>query len=228
MKTALKNALILSTVLMASVPAMANDLSTPLTLGDQFALRSYTGQAIGTVLADVVKAESVGMAANTSSICSSLVGGAASGFVAKKPGGLRVSTMAKPDDAAATFASLKDQAAIAILFGGQVPPEENAAMVKALLTEMARANYSGPVFLHAAVFGGKMAEKAAVADPAIEKYLAAKQNVFAVTVNAEGGKALIHQVAFKNGMQSSAKVVFEAPMNDQWLTLFKRSLIKRS
>jgi hypothetical protein len=227
MKNALKNAFVLSAVLMSSVPAMANDLSTPLNLGDQFALRGYTGQAIGTVLADVVKTESVGMAANTSSICSSLVGGAASGFVAKKPGGLRVSTMAKPDEAAATFASLKDQAAIAILFGGQVSPEENAAMVQALLSEMARANYSGPVFLHAAVFGGKMAEKAAMADPAIEKYLAAKQNVYAISVNPTSAKALVHQVGFKGGTQSSTQVVFEMPMNDQWLTLVKRSLIKR-
>lgn len=230
MKNTLKNALVLSAVLMGSLPAMANDLSTPLSLGEQFALRSYTGQAIGAVLANVVKVDSVGIAANTSSICSSLVGGAASGFVAQKPGtnGLRVSTMAKPEDAAATFASLKDQAAVAVLFGGQVPPEENAAMVRALFAELARAQYAGPVFLHVAVFGGKMVEKAALADPAIEKYLAGKHNVFAVTVNGEAGKALVHQVAFKEGMQSSAKVVHEASMNEQWLTLFKRSLVKRS
>jgi hypothetical protein len=37
----------------------------------------------------------------------------------------------------------------------------------------------------------------------------------------------VHQVGFKEGTQSSAQVVFEMPMNDQWLTLVKRSLIKR-
>lgn len=226
----MKHALILSAALIAGVPALANDQSAPLTLGEQFALRSYTGNAIGTILADVLKADSVGIAVNTSSICSSLAGGAASGFVARKPGsnGLRMSTMTKAEDAAATFASLKDQAAIAVLFGGQVPPEENAAMVKALLSELSKANYSGPVFLHLAVFAGRMAEKAAVADPAIAQYLAGKNNVYAITVNADGGKALVHQVAFKDGMQSSARVVSEASMNDNWLTLFKRSLIKRS
>lgn len=225
----MKKSLLLTTALMLSLPTWADD-TTPLQLGEQFALRSYTGNAIGQVMADVVKADSLGIVVNSSSICSSLAGGAASGFLSRNsnPESLSMSAMSKPDDAAATVAQLKNKAGIAVLFGGQTPPEENAAMVKALLSELAKANYQGPIFLHLAVFAGKMAEKAALSDPAIASYLGNKPNLYAVTVNADAGKALIHQVGFKDGVQASMKVVHEAPMNATWLSLFKRSLVKRA
>lgn len=226
----MKRALLLSAVLSLGLPAWASTADTPLSLGEHFALRSYTGTAIGQVMADVVKADNLGIVVNGSSICSSLAGGAASGFLSRKNANdaVRVSAMTQPGDAAATLAQLKDRSGIAVLFGGQTPPEENLAMVKALFGELAKANYQGPVFLHLAVFAGKMVEKAAQSDAAIAAYLATKPNLYAVTVNADAGKALIHQVAFKDGAQSSVKVVYEAPMNDTWLTLFKRSLLKRA
>jgi hypothetical protein len=47
------------------VPAQANP---PLTLGEQFALRSYTGQAMGLAITDVIKVKRVGILTNQSSI----------------------------------------------------------------------------------------------------------------------------------------------------------------
>lgn len=226
----MKRTLLAATLALSALPSLAADLQTPLNLGEHLALRSYTGQAIGSVFANVLKAESVGFAVNTSSICSALTGAAAGRFVSgnAKNGVMAVAALSKPEDAAAGFASLKDKQAIALMFGGQTSPEENAALVKALLGEMAKADYKGPVFLHLAVWAGKMAEKAAAEDAAIAKYLASKDNIYALSVDKENGKALVHNVSFNEGKQASVKVVHEAAMNEDWLNLFKRSLLKRS
>lgn len=226
----MKRTLLAAALALSTLPVIAADMNTPLNLGEHLALRSYTGQAIGSVLANVLKAESVGFAVNSSSICSTLTGAAAGRFVSgnAKNGVMAIAALSKPEDASAGFASLKNKQAIALMFGGQTPPEENSAMVKALLGEMARADYKGPVFLHLAVWTGKMAEKAAAEDPVIAKYLASKDNVYALTVDKEQGKGLVHNVSFKDGKQASVKVIYEAAMNEDWLNLFKRSLLKRS
>lgn len=223
--------IILSSVLtLSSFSVMAADAQKPLNIGEHLALRSYTGQAIGLTLSDVLKAESVGIAVNGSTICTALAGAAAGETTAHLKGKdvMMLGVMNKPEDAASAYANIKDKAVIAVLFGGQTPASENAAMVKALLGELAKANYQGPIFLHLAVWVGKMAEKAASEDAAIAKYLANKDNVYALTVDKNNGKALVHKVSFKGGKQASDKIVHEVAMNETWLDLFKRSLLKRS
>ncbi|MEW6764691.1 MAG: hypothetical protein AB1344_02730 [Pseudomonadota bacterium] len=225
----MKRTLIAAALALSTLPVMAGDMQKPLNLGEHLALRSYTGQAIGSVFTNVLKVESAGFAVNTSSICSTLTGAAAGEVVAhnRNTGAMMIGAFGKPEEAAAAFAQLKGKQAIGLMFGGQTPPEENAALVKALLGEMAKADYQGPVFLHLAVWAGKMAEMAAAEDAAIAKYLAGKDNVYALTVDKEKGKGLVHNVSFKDGKQASVKVVHEAAMNDSWLELFKRSQIKR-
>lgn len=223
--------LLVSAMLMTTTPVMASELAhPPLSPGEHLTLRSYTGQAIGHALTHTLKAESVGFAVNASTICSSLTGAAAGRVVAdhkSKPHSMLVSVVAKPEDAASAVQSLKNYKAVALMFGGQTPAEENAALVKAMLAELAKAEYAGPVFLHLAVWGGRMAEKAAAEDATIANYLAGKDNLYALTVDKDHGKALIHKVSIKDGKQDSVKLVQEVPMNEEWLTLFKRSLLKR-
>lgn len=226
----MKRTLLAATLALSALPVLASEAQAPLNLGEHLALRSYTGQAIGLTLTNVLKLDSVGFAVNTSSICSTLTGAAAGEVVAhnSEPGAMMIGAFGKPEEAAGAFASIKDKQAIALMFGGQTPPAENAALVKALLGEMAKADYQGPVFLHLAVWAGKLAEKAAAEDAAIAKYLAGKDNIYALTVDKDSGKGLIHNVSFKDGKQASVKIVHEAPMNATWLDLFKRSLVKRN
>lgn len=216
---ALSGALLLAGVL----PAQAN---TPLSLGEQFALRSYTGQAMGLSLTDVIKAKRVGIATNQSSICASLTGAMGAQVVAKAKGegALSVASLSNADDAGRAFASVRGQDAVALVFGGQTPAEENYAMVKAMLKELAANDYQGAVLLHVRVWLPKMAQRAASEDAQIARYLANKKNLYTVTVDAAKGRALVHQVSVDANEQRSAKVLHEVAMNESWLELFKRSI----
>ncbi|MDW8322729.1 MAG: hypothetical protein RMK60_01375 [Burkholderiales bacterium] len=213
------------TAALLTAGILAAQANPPLTLGEQYTLRSYTGQAMGVALTDVIKAKRVGVATNTSSICAGLTSAIGAQVVAKEPNkGLAVATLASADDAARAFAALREQEAVALIFGGQTPVEENYAMVKAMLKELAAADYKGAVFLHLRVWVPKMAQRAASEDEQIARYLAGKQNIYTVTVDAAKGRALVHQVAVDAKEQRSAKVLAEVPMNETWLSLFKRSI----
>jgi len=210
--------------LLMFAPWAGVQASTPLTLGEQFTLRSYTGQAMGLALTDVIKAKSVGIATNTSSICASLTGAMGGQIVAKGKGGLGVASLNSAEDAARAYAAVKDQEAIALIFGGQTPAEENYALVRAMLKELAQNNYQGAVLLHVRVWLPKMAQRAASEDAQIAQYLAAKKNLYTVTVDTQKGRALVHQVSVSADAQQSVRVLHEVAMNDKWLELFKRSI----
>jgi hypothetical protein len=197
-----------------------------LSLGEQYALRAYTGQAIGKTLTESLKLKSLGIATNPSSICASLTGAIATEVVGRNRdnGALAVQALAKPDDAASSVAALTKQEGVALVFGGQMSLDENAALVKATLAELARSNYAGPLFLHVRVWAPRLAARAAAEDAAIAAYLSAKQNVYTVTVDPQAAKVLVHQVKVQAGEQQSVKVLQDMPMVEPWLALFRRSI----
>lgn len=210
----------------ASFGAAFGAIAQPLSLGEQFALRAYTGQAMGNALANVARAERLGILTNTTSICSSLSAAIGAHFVANRPAGeaLRVATVGKAEDVKAALESLANRDAVALIFGGQMSPDENYALAKAALAELARAQYPGALFFHLRVWVPRFVQRAASEDPAIAAYLAKKENLYTVTVDAANGKALVHQAALREGEQRSARVLAEVPMGEWWLTLFKRSI----
>ncbi|OYY52127.1 MAG: hypothetical protein B7Y53_08390, partial [Halothiobacillus sp. 28-55-5] len=128
----------------------------------------------------------------------------------------------EPGSASSAVASFKDKDAVALLFGGQVADEANAASVRNTLAELAKVNYSGAIFLHLTVSAKKWVEKAATEDKAIAAYLADKSNVYALAVNVEQGKGMVNQLSFKDGKQNVSRVAFETALNDGFVGLFKR------
>lgn len=209
----------------------ANLIEQPLNLGEHFALRTYTGQAVGLALTNQLNIKSLNIVQNTSSICTSLAAAIGGEAVAhNRDNNVYLSiALNDPADAAKQANRMMDKEAVALVFGGQTPPEQNYAMTKATLKELANANYEGAIFYHVAVWAPKMLEKIAAEDAAIKTYLTAKQNMFAVTINPKDGLMLIHQVALgANGEQKSVAVLHQVEMNDSWLNLFKRSLLKRN
>lgn len=204
--------------------ALSAQANMPLTLGEQYALRSYTGQAMGLALTDVIKAKRIGIVTNASSICASLTGAMGAQIVAKGDSTLNVASLASAEEAARAFAAVRDQDAIALIFGGQTPAEENYPLVKAMLKQLADNDYKGALLLHVRVWLPKMAQRAASEDAAIARYLASKNNLYTVTVDAAKGRALVHQVAVDGKEQRSVKVLHEVAMNETWLNLFKRSI----
>jgi hypothetical protein len=209
----------------------ANLIEQPLNLGEQFALRTYTGQAVGLALTNQLNIKSLNLVQNTSSICTSLAASIGGEAVAhNRDNNVYLSiALNEPADAANQAKRMMDKEAVALVFGGQTPPEQNYALAKATLKELANANYEGAIFYHVAVWAPKMLEKIAAEDAGIKAYLTAKQNMFAVTINPKEGLMLIHQVALDaNGQQQSVAVIHQEAMNDSWLNLFKRSLLKRN
>ncbi|TSE20117.1 hypothetical protein Talka_01011 [Tepidimonas alkaliphilus] len=194
-----------------------------LSLGEQFALRGYTGQAFGSVMADLMKVDSPLILTNQTSICSSLAGAMAAQLVAKG-GHPSVVATAKPEEASAAVQGHANAPALALIYGGQASVEDNYAMVKAALQEAAKVNYTGPIFFHLRVWGAKLPERAAKEDAAVAAYLARKDNLYTATVNAQDGKALVHQVAVNAEGQKSARVLQEVAMHPRWLGLFRRSI----
>ena len=66
--------------------------------------------------------------------------------------------------------------------------------------------------------------RAAQEDPAVARYLAAKENLFTVTVDASTGVARVWQVKVEPGPQVTVRVLTRVPMNAKWLELFRQSL----
>ncbi len=229
-------------------PAVAQTLS----LGEQFALRGYTGLATGKAMATLLKAPSIGLLSNDSSICSSLTGAIVAGYLdASKPAAapvslnvpgvsinvnpgtasatddadpVRVAALAKPEDAAAAVARMTDRAAVGLIFGGQRSLEDNQALTTASLKALAAANYPGAVFLHVRVWAPQLAQKAAAADPEIARYLAGKNNVFTATVDPQAGEVSVRRVSVTPEAQKSEEVVAKIPMGRAWAELFRRSI----
>ena len=244
-----KTTLLAAALSLASVSAFANPaaqpaapaaapVGAPLTLGEQFIVRAYAGQLEGLALTNVVKAKTLGIAVNNSTICTTLAGAVAGEFVAhNKNDGLEAGKKGEtpvrrldivaytPDtDPVVAAKSLKDKEAVALLFGGQVSDENNAMAVKLTLAELAKDNYAGAIFLHLTVAAKKWVEQAASEDPAIAKYLADKANVYSLAVNVEKKQGCVKQMSYKDG-KTTATTVFETPLNDGFLGLFKRRLI---
>lgn len=208
----------------------------PLTLGEQFIVRAYAGQLEGNGLSKVIKAKSLGIAVNDSTICVSLAGSLAGAFIANnKDTGLAMTkageqparrldivTYSKPDDATSAVASLQDKEAIALLFGGQVSDEDNYASVHSTLIELAKINYQGALFLHLPVAAKKWLEKAATEDDAVAAYLVRKNNVYGLMVNVDKKKGQINRLSFKGAKQNIASTAFQADLNDNFVSLFKR------
>ncbi|MDP2831829.1 MAG: hypothetical protein Q8Q28_00730 [Pseudomonadota bacterium] len=233
-------ALSVAALLAMPLPATASPAApAPLSLGEQFIVRAYAGQLEALAVSNVIKAKTLGIAVNNSTICVALAGSLAGGFVASnKDDGLaaakagekpvrRLDIVAynQPSDATNAVASFKDKDAIALLFGGQVSEADNYASVRNTLVELAKVDYSGAIFLHLTVAAKKWVEKAATEDKAVAAYLAKKNNVYALAVNVELKKGLVNQLSFKDGKQNVAKAAFETALNDGFLDLFKRRLI---
>jgi len=223
----IKRALMASLLALSSMAASAQ---TPLDLGEQLTLRTYTGQAVGLSVTKDLNIKTMTLVQNTSSICTALSAGIGAEVVAHNRDNkvLRTLALETPEQVSANAAIMVEKEAVGLIFGGQTPPEQNYALVKATLTELAKANYQGAIFYHVAVWAPKTLEKVAAESAEVKAYLESKTNMYALTVNADQGKMLIHHVGLKQGQQASLKVLHEAPMNESWLDLFKRSLVKRS
>lgn len=216
----------LTAAISVAAPARAD---TPLNLGEHFLLRSYTGQAIGAGLRDVLALPSVALIANTSSICSALTGSTASQVLMKLRGEqVSLAATANAEEAAKAAKEATRMAGVAVLYGGQTPAPENQAMVTALLKELAAANYRGAVFFHLAVWAGQMVENAALADETVAKWLAGHDNLFALAVDAQRSKGMILNVTVRDGKQATVRVAHEVDMDKPWLDLFRRSLLRRA
>lgn len=230
--------LIIATALFATtLPALAND-PKPLTLGEQFIVRAYAGNLEGLALSNVLKAKTVGIAVNNSTICVALAGAMAGAFVSNnKAQGLadknatperRLDMVAfnKPDSAEFAAKQFKNKDAIALVFGGQVSNETNAKNVKMLLADLAKKDYKGALFLHLTVFGKKWVEMAAQEDKAVGTWLAGKDNIFALGVNPKDKKGMVNQVSYKDGKQTVTGAVFTTDLNNGFINLFNRRLLK--
>lgn len=215
-------------------PSIAS--SQTLTLGEQFIVRAYAGQLEGLAITEVVKAKTLGIAVNNSTICVSLAGSLAGYFVTfNKDDGLAavkagetpkrrldVAAYNTPADAVSAASRLKQMDAIALLFGGQMSDADNYASVRNTLQELAKADYAGAIFLHLTVAAKKWVDQAANEDPAVAAWLAKKNNVYALAVNVEQKKGIVNQLSYKDVKQPAAKVVFETVLNDGFVNLFKR------
>lgn len=223
----IKRSLLVSILTLSSLSASAQ---TPLDLGEHLTLRTYTGQAAGLSITNQLNIKTMTLVQNTSSICTALAAGIGAEVVAHNRDNnvLRTLALETPEQVTSNASTLTEKQAVGLVFGGQTPPEQNYALVKATLTELAKANYEGAIFYHVAVWAPKMLEKVAAESAEVKAYLEAKTNMYALTINADQGKMLIHQVGLKQGQQASLKIVHQASMNDSWLDLFKRSLVKRN
>lgn len=235
-KTALILALSVASMTAYAQPDAAEQTAKPLTLGQQFIVRAYAGQLEGHVLTEVLKAKTLGIVVNNNTICVSLAGALAGEFVGNnKADGLKngekspsprldVVAYTPTTDMSKAAAGLLDKDAVALLFGGQASDADNANAVKETLMALAKADYSGAIFLHLTVAAKKWVDQAAAEDAAIRAYLDKKQNVYALGVDAKNHVGHVNQLTFKDG-KSEGKSVFQTPLNEGFMELFKRRLI---
>jgi len=220
---------IIASGVLALAAAVSTTQAAAFTLGEHFSLRAYTGQAVGLALGEHFNVESLGIVTNDTSICAALSGAVAGEFVAhnRKYGAVRTVAIGSTENVQAQIEPLLEQQAIALLFGGQYSPEKNAELLKPTLAALAEADYQGPVLFHLAIWVPEVVEKVAKQDKAIAKWLASKDNLMALTVDTEQGKALVHEVTVDDGKQHSTGIALEVPMEPYWLELFIDSLDHR-
>lgn len=193
-----------------------------LTLGEHYALRSYTGKAFGQVMAGPLGFKSVHVLTNNTSICAALVGAIGAGYLdLEGTRRLQVTTFATPKEVGPL--SPKEEA-VALIFGGQATPEVNYALTKNALHSLAQGNYGGAIFFHLRVWAAGFVAKAAQEDLAIARYLAAKENLFAVTADLNAKVVRLWQVAVKDGKQATVKELGTVALNPTWEDLLRRSL----
>lgn len=204
--------------LVLGLPALAQGL----TLGEHYALRSYTGKAFGQVMAGPLGFKSVHVLTNNTSICAALVGAIGSGYLdLEGTRRLQVTPFAAPEEVGPL--SPKEEA-VALIFGGQATPETNYALTKNALQSLARAGYGGAIFFHLRVWAPGFVARAAQEDPAIARYLAAKENLYAVTADLNAKVVRLWQVAVRDGRQATVKELGTVALNPTWEDLLRRSL----
>ncbi|MCS7069781.1 MAG: hypothetical protein RMK51_00155 [Meiothermus sp.] len=211
-------------VLFSVVLALGFATAQPLTLGEQYLLRGYTGNAMGKVWAGALRFEGVEVLTNSSSICASLSGAAIASYLEARPNAsVATAALSSPDDVL-RLVSFR-QPALALIFGGQTDTPTNNALVKAVLAEAAQRNYGGAIFIHVRTWGLGSVGLAAKEDASIRRYLSGKNNLFAVLVDGTAGEVRVAQVRISTaGDQEVAQVLGTQKMSETWLTLFRRSL----
>lgn len=197
-----------------------------LSLGEQFTLCTYTGQALGRSMTETLKLKSLGLATNSSPTCASLASAIGTGMLVHGPQEhtLTVKAMGKDDDVRQIVESLREKDAIALALGGQSSAEENYALTKALLSELARRHYTGALFFNPRVWRPGLLTRAADEDSIVAAYLASKSNMYAASLDVGRGKARLHQVHVRDGEQTFAQTVDSVAMNKAWLALVKRTM----
>lgn len=182
-------------------------------LSDQATLRTYTGQALGQTLADALKLRSLGVATNTSSTCAGFAAAVGNGVFAPRPQhrALSLIALSRDDDARPVVDSLRDKDGVALIFGGQTSAEENYALTKAMLSELARRHYAGALFFHQSVWLSGLVTRAADEDPILTAYLAAKSNLYTASTIAGDEQVWLQQVHVRDGEQSFAQAVDRIP-----------------
>lgn len=196
----------------------------PLTLGEQYLLRGYTGNAMGKVWAGALRFEGIEVLTNNSSICASLSGAAIAGYLEARPNASISTAALSSTDDALRLVSFR-QPAVALIFGGQTDAPTNNALVKAVLAEAAQRNYAGAIFIHVRTWGLGSVGQAAKEDANIRRYLSGKNNLFAVLVDGAAGEVRVAQVRISAvGEQEVVQVLGTQKMSEAWLSLFRRSL----
>ncbi|GIW34149.1 hypothetical protein [Meiothermus sp.] len=197
----------------------------PLTLGEQYLLRGYTGNAMGKIWASALRFEGVEVLTNSSSICASLSGAAIASYLEARPNAQLASVALSTPEDALRLVSFR-QPALALIFGGQTDAATNNALVKGVLAEAAQRNYGGAIFIHVRTWGLGSVGQAAKEDASIRRYLSAKNNLFAVLVDGNAGEVRVAQVRINasSGDQEVAQVLGSQKMGEAWLALFRRSL----
>ncbi|RDI95194.1 hypothetical protein DV704_07735 [Meiothermus sp. QL-1] len=205
--------------------ALGLGFAQPLTLGEQYLLRGYTGNAMGKVWANNLRFEGLEVLTNNSSICASLSGAAIASYLEARPNAQVATAALSSADDVLRLVSFR-LPALALLFGGQTDAATNNALVKAVLAEAAQRNYGGAIFIHVRTWGLGSVGLAAREDANIRRYLSAKNNLFAVLVDGNAGEVRVAQVRINatTGEQEVAQVLGSQKMSETWLALFRRSL----
>lgn len=194
----------------------------PLTLGEHYVLRAYTGKALGQAMAKSLKLRAVHVLTNNTTVCASLVGAMGSGYLdLKGRRRMNVTVLNAPEDAQ----NLNPEGeAVALIFGGQATAEMNYALTKAVLKRLADTNYKGAVFFHLRIWLPKFIERVAQEEPAVARYLAEKENLYTVTADLQNKVIRLWQVSLKDRKQSTVRELGTIPLNPVWEDLLRRSL----
>lgn len=165
---------------------------------------------------------SVHVLTNTTSICAALVGAIGAGYLdLEGTRRLQVTAFPTPEEVGPLSPT---EEAVALIFGGQATPEVSYALTKNALKSLAQGNYGGAIFFHLRVWAPGFVARAAQEDPAIARYLAGKENLYAVTADLNAKVVRLWQVSVKEGKQATVKELGTVALNPTWEDLLRRSL----